>query len=279
MILHLRECECTKIVRDFEEFWGDDWTMVMMQLEGEVIKVFYDKDTRYVLAEDVLAIYYNAAPLEKILKPKEYIIDRAYFGEYKVVLTNQDRLLCIFQFFGDSDFALIEHAAVDFQWLIKNDESCIEAVKSWLKRLECTKFFRPESDNLIIQKLYDLIDQSEGEFYEEALKMHFKNKVKKEKAEYVYFIEAKDVGLIKIGFTSDFKSRLSTLSTSSPCMLEPVLVVRCDDGKNTEAYLHDLFSEKRKHGEWFKLSHNDINLASEYLTSIGGTIENLCDIN
>lgn len=65
----------------------------------------------------------------------------------------------------------------------------------------------------------------------------------------VYFIQAKNNGLIKIGFTSNLKSRLSDLSSMSPVPLE--LLAFTDGDCNLERDLHSTFSHHRSHGEWF----------------------------
>lgn len=69
----------------------------------------------------------------------------------------------------------------------------------------------------------------------------------------VYFIEAPEVGRVKIGFTADHPGiRLAALSTASPVELESLGVVL--GGKAKEASLHAKFSELRFRGEWFNLN-------------------------
>lgn len=73
----------------------------------------------------------------------------------------------------------------------------------------------------------------------------------------VYFIQAKNNGLIKIGFTSNLKSRLSDLSSMSPVPLE--LLAFTDGDYNLERELHTTFSNYRSHGEWFHPSDELMN--------------------
>lgn len=65
----------------------------------------------------------------------------------------------------------------------------------------------------------------------------------------VYFVQAKNNGLIKIGFTSNLKSRLSDLSSMSPVPLE--LLAFTEGDCNLERELHSTFANHRSHGEWF----------------------------
>lgn len=68
----------------------------------------------------------------------------------------------------------------------------------------------------------------------------------------VYFIQASDVGLVKIGYTSkdDPWSRMTTLQTASPVTLKLLGVL--DGGQDLEKLLHERFKEARIKGEWFR---------------------------
>lgn len=66
---------------------------------------------------------------------------------------------------------------------------------------------------------------------------------------YVYFVGGRD-GPVKIGFTVDVASRLSTLQTGSPTPLS-VLAVVAGSPADERAY-HRRFKGIRLHGEWFK---------------------------
>lgn len=66
----------------------------------------------------------------------------------------------------------------------------------------------------------------------------------------IYFIQSRDAGPIKIGYTTDIKRRLSALQLAHP---EKIKVLACTDGtRETEAELHKKFSSARIRGEWFK---------------------------
>lgn len=81
-------------------------------------------------------------------------------------------------------------------------------------------------------------------------------------ARYVYFIEARESGAIKIGSTSNPTARLSALQTGSPVRLR--LIGYTEGGEPEERRLHRLFEDSRSHGEWFKPT---IDLL-DYITSL-----------
>lgn len=65
----------------------------------------------------------------------------------------------------------------------------------------------------------------------------------------VYFIQAESGGPIKIGYTSDIRTRVSSLSASSPTPLRVLATV--PGGAAVERSLHLRFRRLRQHGEWF----------------------------
>lgn len=74
---------------------------------------------------------------------------------------------------------------------------------------------------------------------------------------YVYVLQA-DNGLCKIGCTNNIEIRLAHFNTHSPVPVTVALAKRVEDNKRLEAYLHHVFSSKRKHGEWFILDGADL---------------------
>lgn len=71
---------------------------------------------------------------------------------------------------------------------------------------------------------------------------------------YVYFIEASEVGRVKIGIADDPKSRLAILQIGSPCALRLAATIECPDrsrAKDIELTLHSLFAPISLRGEWF----------------------------
>lgn len=67
----------------------------------------------------------------------------------------------------------------------------------------------------------------------------------------IYFIGSKDARMVKIGYTTALKKRVSALQNSSPVKLEVFASVRYHE--SLEKLLHDRFSNQRRHGEWFEM--------------------------
>ena len=62
----------------------------------------------------------------------------------------------------------------------------------------------------------------------------------------------------KIGKTNKPIRREGELKTELPEELQPIHYIQTDDPSGVESYWHDRFSEKRKNGEWFDLSGEDV---------------------
>lgn len=80
---------------------------------------------------------------------------------------------------------------------------------------------------------------------------------------YVYLLAAG--GFHKIGRAKDPRKRTETLAIQLPYQTELVFAVKSDDYVALEAELHTIFAGKRKNGEWFELSDEDL----EYIKGRG----------
>ncbi len=72
------------------------------------------------------------------------------------------------------------------------------------------------------------------------------------KRDCVYFVQARHLGLIKIGFSGNPQKRLNSLKTGSPDELNILKVIK--GSPRLEAELHRRFASDRVRGEWFKPS-------------------------
>ena len=70
---------------------------------------------------------------------------------------------------------------------------------------------------------------------------------------HVYFVEAPDLGLIKIGSSGNVEQRIAALIRNGPAELTRIGVI--SGGPKLELELHQRFARHRVRGEWF---HNDI---------------------
>lgn len=76
-------------------------------------------------------------------------------------------------------------------------------------------------------------------------------------AGYVYFIRASN-GLVKIGCAVNPRKRFVSCRTDSPLPLEMLFVVRSANASSLEGRLHEAFSARHSHGEWFALTEADL---------------------
>ena len=68
----------------------------------------------------------------------------------------------------------------------------------------------------------------------------------------IYFVTARDIARVKIGYSTNPARRLSKLQSDSPVKL---VLERVIDGEvSDELALHDLFAGHRLSGEWFNLT-------------------------
>lgn len=81
--------------------------------------------------------------------------------------------------------------------------------------------------------------------------------------EYVYLLRT-ETGHFKIGCTTDPARRMQTFVTTLPVNVEYVCLIRCENRLDTERKLHIHFASKRRQGEWFDLTPDDV----EYIKSL-----------
>lgn len=74
----------------------------------------------------------------------------------------------------------------------------------------------------------------------------------------VYFITARELGLVKIGCTKDTDYRLGVLKTSSPAALKVEAIL--PGYYDREKELHDQFADYRVRGEWFTITEEIENI-------------------
>lgn len=75
----------------------------------------------------------------------------------------------------------------------------------------------------------------------------------------VYFISNQQY--VKIGFSKNVESRMSSLQTASPTKL--TLLFSIDGDTYTESKLHEYFKDFRMEGEWFDIL--SLNITEQYL--------------
>lgn len=75
---------------------------------------------------------------------------------------------------------------------------------------------------------------------------------------YVYLLKHGSRREYKIGRTNNPLRREGELGIQLPEMVQPVHYIQTDDPPGVESYWHTRFAKKRKEGEWFSLSPDDV---------------------
>lgn len=75
-----------------------------------------------------------------------------------------------------------------------------------------------------------------------------------DKVTYLYFVQSKTLGLVKIGFTNDLNVRRSEMQVGSAdelYFLGSVLFANRERAESAESEMHSHFQRFQSHGEWF----------------------------
>lgn len=108
-----------------------------------------------------------------------------------------------------------------------------------------------EKENGLLGQIIETINWSRiGQVAEDATKHENPTPPKEPAKSWVYFIESKESGLIKIGRSINPDKRFNTIRTMSPDEL--MFLGTIPEEVVTECQLHKKFSHLRKHGEWFE---------------------------
>lgn len=92
--------------------------------------------------------------------------------------------------------------------------------------------------------------------------------IKNRKKKFLYFIREEFKGLVKIGITSNVRTRMGTLQTSCPQNLELIGYLETEYAESLEKFIHDRFSDRNYLREWFTFSDDEIEM-----------ILNFCGVN
>lgn len=91
------------------------------------------------------------------------------------------------------------------------------------------------------------------------------------------YLMRNDLGLHKIGISSSPDRRAREVSNAGGIPTEVVKVWDSYNAYQTEQFLHKKFSNKRKSGEWFKLSKADIREVDSAFNEIDSLIPHIAD--
>tara|TARA_R110000782_G_scaffold214021_1_gene301940 strand:- start:188 stop:499 length:312 start_codon:yes stop_codon:yes gene_type:complete len=75
----------------------------------------------------------------------------------------------------------------------------------------------------------------------------------------IYLVNMIDTDLYKIGYTKrDIDKRVDELQTGNPNKIEPVRLFETKHYVTLETYMHNRHASKRREGEWFALTDDDV---------------------
>jgi len=138
----------------------------------------------------------------------------------------------------------------DFKMICDKPE-CIEREKNRLNEAEKIKISYPQEINVEDKaELIASIIDDEDDNYSDTI------------AGWVYLIQA-DNDLCKIGHTDNVQIRFSNLATMNAAGLSLRHTIYAINRMNAESWLHKQFRNKRHHGEWFRLTNEDIAWISD----------------
>lgn len=126
---------------------------------------------------------------------------------------------------------------------------------------------------------YDELKQRNKKLLKKETEEIFKREEKEIKSRkktvgIIYFV-TDDSNFVKIGLSTDFKSRFLSFQAINPS-IRTIHLIKSLDIVKTEKLFHEYFKLKRTKGEWFKLSQKDIDYilsgkyTKEIMDSIGG---------
>lgn len=143
-----------------------------------------------------------------------------------------------------------------------------EYQRLWVKRRRSDPVFRAREQ---VRKRQRHLERYHSDpSYRRTIQKYQRDKYKKvsrlplEAAGSVYFIQ-EEHGLIKIGKSRDADSRFRDLQQIVPYRLRLLLDIVTDDCGLLESTLHRRFALRRVHGEWFRLTWEQVEaVASEH---------------
>lgn len=86
-------------------------------------------------------------------------------------------------------------------------------------------------------------------------------------SQQIYLIHCE--GHYKIGITDNLEHRIATMQTGNPFPLELIAVFSAENIKRAEAQIHELLSDLRGSGEWFRAGETEMPLIWDAFDAAG----------
>lgn len=237
---------------------NDEWQAVSKDTAESLGCVVHLGNNRYITVDELKAKV-NVQTVEDLAKKGEFIVDELKVAsDYSFALTDKGRLLLISNWWDEESNAVIPNMVREVQLLL-DDEKLGEEF-----RKETIEFIK-QSDQGILPISNKIIDRLKKEVsYVEPEPIVEPTPIREKEIGYVYLLRA-DNGLTKIGKTRSLEQRLDHFTTKLPYELELIGTIESEQYSAIETELHNMFRSKRKRGEWFDLSDEDLeNIKKKY---------------
>ena len=234
-----------------------EWWAVAKDVAEALGCVVHIGGNRYITVDELKANA-NIQTVEDLAKKGEFVVEEVRVStDYSFVLTNKDRLILVSKWWDEDNNVVVPNVARAVTDLL-NDERLGDEFKK-----ETTEFLKRMDGMTICPVSNEVIDRLKKAVSYVKPKPAEKPKPKREKETgYVYLLYA-DNGLIKIGKTKSLQQRLDHFTAKLPYELRLVGTIKSERYGEIEAELHRLFHDKRKRGEWFDLSEEDLESIKE----------------
>ncbi len=195
---------------------------------------------------------------EKEIKKRLFVIgsmqshDRYFYNLFQndIDLTEEEREAMdgLYIIAGHGIFGEIvddELTNTSIKWILTGKKKYYEILKDWFKKH-------------LKSRAKEIKEKQTAEFLNEQI-----FQTNKETSGYIYLLKSRN--LYKIGKAKQLRNRMKAYRTENPFGIKVILQKKVKDSGSIERQLHNLVSNKRIRGEWFRLAKRDIEIIKDFL--------------
>ena len=217
----------------------------------------YEYGHTLIEAFDLLHIKYNNGIKNKIIKP--LILEGYSESGICYVIRKRREYLC--QFVGEHRF-----------WNILQNE-----VRKNVRKATDPYWIKLNKKQEHSQQIKNTMKYINQETNKKAREKIVQNQINKSNfTGYVYFIQGKSGGKIKIGYSENVDYRIKELQVGYPDKL--VLLGKINGSYEIESKIHDELKDYQTHGEWFSPRKPVIETIKKYMDKLGVPIHRELDV-